>query len=281
MRCVGWLGALCAAAWLFGARSAQAQRALAGEAKAEARERAALLAQALPHAVLGRSLVALPPILIVTGGAMGALGVAGRWPAAVAGGALALGGGVAFYFTPEQRNYELLATAAAASSGFLYLALPLREPNQRWQIPLAVGAFASSGVGLINFAYSTNPGRKRLLHDLERVRTPAARLSLDVAELQQIERDLYATDFFVPQWVMGLPLALSGVVAGVPLLDRNVARRDKPLIATMAGLALFQGLLISFVQTPASQYRSSLQKAGLWVNWGVGPGGVSVTGTFD
>ncbi len=281
MRCVGWVGALVAAAGLFHAPSAEAQAAPVGEAQAEARERAALLAQALPHAVLGRSLVALPPILIVTGGALGALGVAARSPAWIAGGALALGGGVGFYFMSEQRNYELLAATTAASSGFLYLGFPLSEPHQRWQIPLAVGAFASSGVGLLNFAYSTNPGRKRLLHDLERVRTPAARSSLDAAELQQIERDLYATDFFVPQWAIGLPLALGGVVAAVPLLDRDVSRRDKPLIGIIAGSALLQGLVISFVQTPASQYRASLQKAGLWVNWGVGPGGVSVTGSFD
>ncbi len=280
MRCVGWLGVVVAAS-LCPAWSARAQPAPIGEAGAEARERAALLAQVLPVAVRGRSLVALPPVLMVTGGAMGALGVAVRSPAIVAGGALASGGGVAFYFTPEQRNYELLAATAAASSGFLYLGLDLPSPHQRWQIPLALGAFASSGLGVVNFAYSTNPGRKRLLRDLERVRTPAARSSLDVDELQQIERDLYATDFVVPQWALGLPLALSGVVAAAPLLDRDVAGRDKPLIGAMAGVALFQGLLISLIQTPAMQYRSSLQNAGLWVKWGVGPGGVSVTGSFD
>ena len=281
MRRVGRLGALVVAAGLLGAPAVRAQQAPVGEATAEARERAALLAQVLPVAVRGRSLVALPPILMVTGGAIGAIGVAARSPALVAGGALALGGGVAFYFTPEERNYELLAATAAASSGFLYLGLALPSPHERWQIPLAVGAFASSGLGFVNFAYSTNPGKTRLLRDLERVRTPAARSSLDVAELQRIERDLYATDFVVPQWALGLPLALSGVVAAAPLLDRDVARRDKPLIGTMAGLALFQGLLVSLIQTPAMQYRASLQNAGLWVKWGVGPGGVSVTGTFD
>jgi hypothetical protein len=281
MRRAGWLGALLAAVSWFCARPARAQQAPVGEAQAETRERAALLAQVLPVAVRGRSLVALPPVLMVTGGALGALGIAARSPAYVVSGVLALGGGVGFYFVPEERNYELLAATAAAASGFAYLGLPLPSPHERWQIPLALGAFATSGLGFVNFAYSTNPGRKRLLRDLERVRTPAARSSLDVAELQQIEHDLYATDFAVPQWAMGLPLIVSGVVASAPVFDRDVARRDKPLIGAIAGAALFQGLVVSFIQTPAMQYRSSLQNAGLWVKWGVGPGGVSVTGSFD
>jgi hypothetical protein len=262
-------------------RPAQAQQAPAGEAQAEARERAALLAQSLPDAVRARSLVALPPLLIVTGGGMGALGVAARSPAIVAGGALALGGGVGFYFMPEQRNYELLTATAAASSGLFYLGLDFPSPHQRWQIPVSVGWFATSALGFVNLAYGTNPGKTRLLRDLERVRTPAARSSLSVEELRQIERDLYATDFFVPQWAMGLPLIVSSVLASAPVFDSDVSSRNKPLIGVIAGATLLQGLAISFVETPAAQYRSSLQKAGLWVKWGVGPDGVSVSGSFD
>jgi len=275
------LGACLAAVCGLATGSARAQQAPADEAKAEARERAALLAQALPDAVHARSLVALPPLVIVSGGAMGALGVAARSPLMVAGGAVALGGGVGFYLMPEQRNYELLAATAAASSGLLYSSFDLAEPHRRWQIPVSAGWFATSALGFVNFAYSTNPGRTRLLRDLQRVRTPAARSSLDVEELRQIERDLYATDFFVPQWAMGLPLALSGVVALAPVFDRDVSARDRPLIGMIAGATLLQGLVISFVQTPAAQYRSSLEKAGLWLKWGVGPGGVSVVGSFD
>jgi hypothetical protein len=182
---------------------------------------------------------------------------------------------------PEQRNYELLAATAAASSGLLYLSFDLPDPHRRWQIPISAGWFATSALGFVNFGYSTNPGRARLLRDLERVRSPAARASLDVDELRQIERDLYATDFFAPQWAMGLPLALSGVIASAPVFDGDVSTREKPLIGVIAAASLLQGLAISFVQTPASQYRSSLQKAGLWVKWGVGPSGVSVIGTFD
>jgi hypothetical protein len=279
MRCVG-VGLLVAVG-VLSAGAARAQQAAPGEAREEARERAALLAQHLPDAVRARSLVLLPPLMIFSGGAMGAIGIAARWPGAVAGGAVALGGGVGFYFMAEQRNYELIGATAAASSGLFYLSLPLSEPHNRWQIPIGAGNLAMSALGFINFAYSTNPGRTRLHRDLERVRTPAARSNLSVDELRQIERDLYATDFFVPQWALGLPLILGGVVASAPLFDRDVAGRDKPLIGAIAGATLIEGLAISFVQTPAAQYRSSLQKAGLWVDWGVGPSGISVTGTFD
>ena len=70
-------------------------------------------------------------------------------------------------------------------------------------------------------------------------------------------------------------------MASAPLLDGDVARRDKPLIGVIAGATLIEGLAISLAQTPAAQYRSSLEKAGLWVDWGVGPGGISVNGSFD
>lgn len=282
MRWLGWLGVCFSALGVVTlAAPAQAQQAPAGEAKAEARERAALLAQVLPDAVRMRSLPALPPVMIAVGGTMGALGVAGRWPLAVAGGVVAVGGGVGFYLMPEQRNYELLTATASASTGLFYLSFPLSEPHTRWQVPLGASYLAMSALGFVNFAYSTQPGRSRLRRDLDRVRTPAARSSLDVAELRQIERDLYDTDPFVPQWALGLPLAVGGVIASAPVFDRDVAARDKPLIGAIAGLAVLQGVLISLVQTPAMRYRTSLENAGLHVNWGVGPGGVSVTGTFD
>jgi hypothetical protein len=258
-----------------------AQQAPPGEAKAEARERAALLAQVLPDAVRMRSQVALPPLMIAVGGTMGGLGVAGRWPLAVAGGAVALGGGVGFYLMPEQRNYELLSATASASAGLFYLSFPLSEPHSRWQVPLGASYLAMSALGFVNFGYSTQPGRSRLRRDLDRVRTPAARSSLSVAELRQIERDLYDTDPFIPQWALGLPLAVGGVIASAPVFDSDVAARDKPLIGAIAGLTVLQGVVISFVQTPAMRYRTSLQNAGLHVSWGVGPGGVSVSGSFD
>lgn len=282
MRWLGWLGVGFAVLGVVTvARPAGAQQAPAGEAKAEARERAALLAQVLPDAVRMRSLPALPPIMIAVGGTMGALGVAARWPLAVAGGAVALGGGVGFYLMPEQRNYELLSATAQASSGLFYLSFPLSEPHSRWQFPLGASYLAMSALGFANFAYSTQPGRSRLRRDLDRVRTPAARSSLSVAELRQIERDLYDTDPFVPQWALGLPLAVGGIIASAPVFDRDVAARDKPLIGAIAGLTVLQGVVISFVQTPAMRYRTSLENAGLHVSWGVGPGGVSVSGTFD
>lgn len=282
MRWLGSLGACVAALGVMTATPlARAQQAPAGEDKVEARERAALLAQVLPDALRMRSLPALPPIMIAVGGTMGALGVAARWPLAVAGGAVALGGGVGFYLMPEQRNYELLSATASASAGLFYLSFPLSEPHSRWQVPLGASYLAMSALGFVNFAYSTQPGRSRLRRDLDRVRTPAARSSLSVVELRQIERDLYDTDPFIPQWALGLPLAVGGVIASAPVFDRDVAARDKPLIGAIAGLTVLQGVVISFVQTPAMRYRTSLENAGLHVDWGVGPGGVSVTGTFD
>jgi hypothetical protein len=279
MRCVG-VG-LVVAAGVLAAPAVRAQQAPPAEAREEARERAALLAQHLPDAVTARSFVLLPPLVILSGGAMAAIGIGARWPGAVAGGVLALGGGVGFYFMPEQRNYELVGATAMASSGLLYLSLPLQAPHNRWTIPIGAGHLAMSALGFINFAYSTNPGRTRLQRDLQRVRTPAARSRLSVEELRQIERDMYATDFFVSQWAMGLPLIVGSVVASAPLFDSDVAGRDKPLIGAIAGATLVEGLAISFAQTPAAQYRSSLEKAGLWVDWGVGLGGISATGTFD
>jgi len=281
MRRAAWLGSCLLVASGMAAKPALAQRAPVDEAQAEARERGALLAQALPDAVRARSLAALPPLLMATGAGMGALGVAVRSPVIVAGGAVALGGGLGFYFMPEQRNYELLAATAAASSGLFYLALDLPTPHQRWQMPISLGWFATSALGFVNFGYSTNPGRARLLRDLERVRTPSARASLNVDEVRQIERDLYATELFIPQWAMGLPLAVSSVIASAPVFDRDVAARDKGVIGVIAAASLVEGLAISFTPTPASRYRSSLQNAGLWVKWGLGPGGVSVVGSFD
>jgi len=275
------VGAGLVAAGILAAPAARAQQAAPREGREEARERAALLAQHLPDAVHARSLVLLPPLMIVSGAAMGAIGIGARWPGAVAGGALALGGGVGFYLMPEQRNYELIGATAAASSGLLYLSLPLEQPHPRWQIPIGGGFLAMSALGFINFAYSTNPGRTRLQRDWQRVRTPAARSHLSIEELRQIESDLYATDFFVPQWALGLPLILGSVVALAPLFDRDVAARDKPLVGAIAGASLIEGVAISFVQTPAAQYRGSLRNAGLWVDWGVGPGGISATGTFE
>lgn len=281
MRWLGWLGVGVAALGVTVAVPARAQQAPAGEAKAEARERAALLAQQLPEAVRARSLPALPPLVIGSGGILGAIGVAARWPLAVAGGVVAVGGGVGFYLMPESRNYELLTASASASTGLTYLSFPFDAPHPRWQVPIGAGHLALSALGFINVAYSTHPGRSRLRRDLDRVRTPAARSSLSVEELRAIERDLYDSDPFIPYWVMGLPLAVGGVVASAPVFDRDVAARDKPLIGAMAGLTVLQGVVFSLVQTPAMRYRTSLENAGLHVDWGVGPGGVSVTGTFD
>ena len=279
MRWLGPLGACCAA--LAATVPAWAQQAPPGEMKAEARERAALLAQVLPDAVRARSLPALPPLLIGSGALMGVMGVAARWPLAVAGGSVAVGGGVGFYLMPEGRNYELLAATASASSGLFYLSFPLSESHTRWQVPVAAGHLAVSALGFVNMAYSPHPGRARLRRDLDRVRTPAARSSLEVAELRRIERDLYDSDPFIPLWVTGLPLVVGGIIASAPVFDNDVTGRDKPLIGAIAGLTTLQGVAFMVVQTPAMRYRTSLENAGLHVSWGVGPGGVSVSGTFD
>lgn len=278
-----WLARLgaCVAGLVTVTLPARAQQAPVGEQRAEARERAALLAQVLPDAVRMRSVSALAPITIGAGGVMGAIGIAARWPLAVAGGVVGVGGGVGFYLMPEQRNYEFLSATASASAGLMYLSLPFEAPHTRWQVPLGASLLASSALGFVNFAYSTQPGRTRLRRDLARVRTPAARSNLTVAELQGIERDLYDSDPFIPQWALGLPLAVGGIIAFAPVFDNDVAGRDKPLIGAIAGLTLLQGLATSLVQTPAMRYRTSLENAGLYVSWGVGPGGVSVTGTFD
>lgn len=63
--------------------------------------------------------------------------------------------------------------------------------------------------------------------------------------------------------------------------DRDGASRDKPLIGVIAGSTLVQGFAISLTPTPAVQYRDALQRAGLTLKWGLGPGGISVLGTFD
>jgi hypothetical protein len=281
MRCAGYLGALCVVAGFATSKPVRAQQAPSAEVDAEKRERAALLAQVLPEAVRRRSLTLFPPLVIATGGLMGGLGVAARSPALVAGGAVDVASGIAFYLMPEQRNYELLIAGSEASAGFFYWGLPLDSPHERWQIPIGAAHMATSALLFINTAYSTHPGRTRLSADLARVRTPAARSSLSVAELQQIERDLYGTDPFVPQWVLGLPLMVGSVAAAAPLLDRDVSARDKPVIGAFAALNLVTGLAFSLTPTIADEYRTSLERAGLWAKWSVGPGGVGVVGGFD
>jgi hypothetical protein len=281
MRSVGVLGVLLAASGFFASRSASAQQGPSEETQAEARERAVLLAQVLPEAVRRRSLILFPPLVIATGGLMGGLGVAARAPALVVGGAVGVASGVAFYLMPEQQNYELLIAGSEASAGLFYLGLPFGSPHERWQIPIGAAHLATSALLVINTVYSTHPGRTRLAADLLRVRTPAARSSLSVEELRQIERDLYGTDPFVPQWVLGLPLMVGSVAAAAPLLDRDISARDKPLIGTFAAVNLVTGLAFSFTPTIADEYRSSLGHAGLWAKWGVGPSGVGVVGGFD
>ncbi len=262
-------------------KPARAQRLPVGELEAEARERATLLSQQLPEAVRRRSLPALPPIVIAIGAGETALGIAAHSPLVTAGGAVTLAGGVAFYLLPERRDYEILAPTLEAGVGLLYLGLPFTSPHDRWQIPIGGAHLAMSALGFINFAYSTNPGRTRLRADLSRVRTPAARSSLSLAELRQIERNLYDTDPFVPQWAMGLPLIVGALAATAPIFDRDVASRDKPLIGVIAGGTLVQGFAVSLTPTPAAQYRDALQRAGLTLKWGLYPGGISVLGTFD
>jgi hypothetical protein len=266
----------------FGAPSpAFAQSAPPGEEKAELRERAVLLAQVLPEAVRARSQPFLPVMVGAAGVLEGAVGVAGKLPLAVTAGSVAVGGAVGFYAVSERRNYELLMATSAASTGLFYLAFPLDSPHTRWQYPIAGAWLATSALGFVNFAFSTNPGRTRLARDVLRVRTPAARSSLSAAELRRIEQDLYDSDFYLPQWTLGLPLIVGGVVAAAPVFDGDVAPRNKPIVGLMAGATALTGVAISLAETPAARYGSLLERAGLHVKWGVGPGGVSVAGTFD
>ena len=275
------MGVLFALVGLVATKPASAQQPANLERQAEARERAALLAQVLPEAVRRRSQVVVPPLVIATGGLMGGLGAVARSPALVAGGAVDVVTGISFYLMPEQQNYELLLAGSEASVAFFYWGLPFDSAQQRWQIPLGAAHMATSALLFINTAYSTHPGRTRLAADLARVRTPAARSSLSVDELRQIERDLYGTDPFVPQWVLGLPLMVGSVAAAAPILDHDFPSRDKPVVACFAGLNLLAGLAFSLTPTVADQYRTSLQRAGLWAKWSVGPGGVGVVGGFD
>jgi hypothetical protein len=145
------------------------------EAEAEKRERATLLAQALPEAVELRSRSAVVPILGATGLGLAALGIAADWKLTAAGGALVAGGAVAFYFTPETRNYELLATTTSAGLGLMYLGFPFDEPHQRWQQPVGAAYLSQAALFALNTAYSPHPGRTQLVRDLRRVRTPAGR----------------------------------------------------------------------------------------------------------
>jgi hypothetical protein len=266
---------------LFSTTVARAQTAPPGEAKAEVRERAALLAQVLPDAVRARSFDLFPPVVIASGALAGASGVAARWPGAVAAGSVMVAGGVGFYFAPESRNYELLAATTNAGVGLYWLSLPLDEPYTRWQVPAAAGYLGMSALGFLNYAYSRHPGRTRLARDLARVRTPAARSNLTARELAEIERDLYDTEPFVPAWALGLPLVIGGAVATLPAFDRDLQARDRRFIGVAGGAMMLAGLSFSLIDTPASRYKSSLARSGLWAKVALTPGGVSLYGSFD
>src|SRR5262249_39792848 len=138
---------------------ARAQQASAVDVQLETHERAALLAQTLPEAVRRRSLPAVPPIFIASSGVLLGFGVVERQPAVVAGGAVGVLGGIGFYLTSEQRDYELLNAAAQASLGLAILGLPFEGPRERWQTPIGTGYLLTSGLGFLNFVYSTQPGR--------------------------------------------------------------------------------------------------------------------------
>jgi hypothetical protein len=278
MRRIAWILAI---AGLSSTLTARAQTAPPGEGRAEARERAALLAQVLPDAVRQRSFDLFPPVIIASGVLAGASGVAARWPTAIAAGGVMVAGGVGFYFTPESRNYELLAATANAGVGLYWLSLPVDEPYTRWQIPAAAGYLGMSALGFLSYAYSRHPGRTRLARDLARVRTPAARSTLTATELAEIERDLYDTDPFVPSWALGLPLVLGGAVSALPAFDGDLAPRDRRLIGLAGGAMVLAGLSFSLVETPASRYKDSLARSGLWAKVALTPGGVSLYGTFD
>jgi hypothetical protein len=282
MRTVGWLGLAVACGLACVSRGASAQTLSRRETEDQTRERAVLLAQVLPQAVRARSLGFMPPLLIAAGVTAGVSGYVGRAPGIVAGGAVCVLGGAGFYAMSEQRNYELMAASAQAGMGLFYLGLPLSSPHERWQIPIGAGYLATSALTFVSFAYSAHPGRTRLVADLERVRTPAARSKLSAADVRELERDLYDTELFVPRWMLGLPLMASSAIAAAPLFDADISGRDKPLFAAFAGLALLQGLTFSFAgETPAEAYRRSLEQGGLWVGWAPMPGGVSVVGSFE
>ncbi len=278
---VRWLEGLLAFAILAPCRLAEAAPTVHTETEAEKRERGVLLAQALPEAVLFRSVPALAPVVIGMGAYEGYLGVRYGSPLLAAGGASMIAGGVGFYLASERHNYELVLVALQAGMGFLYLGPPFEAPHPRWQIPLATGHFVTTALASLNFAYSTHPGRSRLVADLRRVRTPAGRHGLSQVELLRIERDLYDTDPFLPGWLLGLPTIAGGLLGAIPILQTDVAGRDKPLIAAFAGFSLLHGLGLAFAATPADHYRTALGRAGLWATWTPTVGGVSVVGGFD
>lgn len=264
------------------ANGAQAQAISEAEGEHQARERAVLLAQVLPEALRVRSVWIGPPLVIAAGVGMGGLGVAGRAPGLVVGGAIGVLGGAGFYLMPEGRNYELLIAASQASLGFYYAGLPLGEPHQRWQIPIGVGYLGMSALSFVNFAYSTHPGRTRLRFDLDAVRTPEARARLTPADVRRLERDLLDTEPFLPRWLLGLPLVAGGVLALAPAFDDDLRDGDRALAGVLAGLALVQGMTFSFAgETPGERYRSSLERGDLRLALVPLPGGVSVVGSFE
>jgi hypothetical protein len=74
---------------------------------------------------------------------------------------------------------------------------------------------------------------------------------------------------------------VGGVIAAAPVLDRDIAGNDKTIAGIMAGCTFIQGLAFALSPTIADEYRTSLQSAGLWAKWAIGPGGISIVGGFD
>jgi hypothetical protein len=277
VRCFAWWFGLVG---LVASTRASAQTVPAAEAEAEKRERATLLAQALPDAVALRSRSAVVPLIGALGLGLTFIGSKADWELTALGGAVTAAGAVAFYLTPETRNYELVATTTSVGIGLLYLGME-SESLRRWQQPIGAAYLTQSVLFALNTVYSPHPGRTQLVRDLRRVRTPAGRHGLSQQELYDIERHLYRTDPFVPRWLMGLPLVVGGLLASLPVLDGDASPTAKVTAGVMAGSTVVNGLALSFAPSPADQYRDAQRRAGLWLTWAPGPGGVSLVGTFD
>ncbi|KYF71350.1 hypothetical protein BE11_27590 [Sorangium cellulosum] len=259
---------------------------------AQRRERSALLATHFHDATRLHSAGKGLPILFGGLGAasLAAVSLAGEIDtplriAWVSGSATMLAGGLVGFAVSETYRPGTLATAGLLSQGSLWLGFALLDSDMfptMTPVALSAGYYLSGALSGLNLALSDYTPVSRLRADHALVATPAWRARLSGAQVAGIERDLLGTAPAIPSWAIHLPVALGGLAAALPALDRDLPESQRVVSATTGFLTCAWALAMVQIDHPAQSYRRDLRRAGLSVapSGPEGAAGLTVSGAF-